>query len=105
MNPRGWKELLEERGVDHRIADLVSAVAEVRSLEPPTTETQQLLVALEPDGYAAGRVSGSALSLFFDPDRARKPAERHGFSISQRSAATWIVRIPAEDLGSPHRRN
>ena len=72
MNPQGWKELLEGRGVDHRIINLVSAMAEVRALEPPTTETKQLLVALEPDGYAAGRVGGSVLSLFFDPDRARK---------------------------------
>jgi hypothetical protein len=104
MNPQGWKELLEGRGVDHRIIDLVSAMAEVRTVEPPTTETKQLLVALEPDGYAAGRVGGSVLSLFFDPDRARNIAERHSFSVGQRSAATWIVRIPAEDLSIQPRR-
>ena len=42
-------------------------MTEVRTLEPPTTETKQLLVALEPDGYAAGRVGVSVLSLFFCP--------------------------------------
>lgn len=104
MNPQQWKELLEGRGVDHRIIDLVSVMADVRTLEPPTTETEQVLVALEPDGYAAGRVGVSVLSLFFDPDRARIIAERHSFSVSRRSAATWIVRVTAEDLSVQPRR-
>jgi hypothetical protein len=67
-------------------------------------ETKQLLIALEPDGYAAGRVGGSVLSLLFDPDRARRIAESYGFSVGQRSAATWIVRIPADDLDDHSRR-
>ena len=104
MNPAGWKELLERRGVDHRIVDLVIHVAEHRTVEPPTTETKQLLVAVEPDGYAAGRVGGSVLSLFFAPERARRIAERHNFAVGPRSEATWIVRIPAGELDSPDRR-
>lgn len=104
MDPQGWRELLEARKVDPRIVEVVTAMAESRRLEPPTLETKQLLIALEPDGYAAGRVGGSVLSLFFDPNRARQLAERHGFSVGRRSVATWIVRIPAEDLDNePHR--
>ena len=104
MDPRAWRALLDERGVDQRIIELVSEMAERRTLEPPTTETKQLLVSLEPDGYAAGRVGGSVLALFFDPDRARRIATQHGFSVGQRSAATWIVRVPAEDLDGETRR-
>ena len=105
MKAQVWKEMLEGRGVDGRVTELVCAMAEGRVLEPPTTETKQLLIALEEDGYAAGRVDRSVLSLFFDPDRARKITERHGFAVGQRSAATWIVRIPAEDLGAPAQRD
>jgi hypothetical protein len=104
MEPRAWREVLKNRRVDHRIVDVVSEIAESTGLEPPTTETKQLLIALEPDGYAAGRVDGSVLSLFFDPDRARRIAESHGFSVGRRSAATWIVRIPADDLDDQSRR-
>lgn len=93
-----------ERGVDDRIVALVTEMAEQRVLEPPTMETKQLLIALEPDGYAAGRVGGSVLSLFFDPDRARRISEKNGLSVGQRSAATWIVRIPADDLDDHSRR-
>lgn len=101
MMSQEWKKLLESRGVEGCIIDLVCAIAEERTLEPPTTETRQLLIALEEDGYAAGRVGGSVLSLFFDPDRARTITERHGFAVGRRSAATWIVRIPAEKLSAP----
>jgi hypothetical protein len=104
VDPRAWKDLLTERGVDDRIVALVTEMAEQRVLEPPTMETRQLLIALEPDGYAAGRIGSSVLSLFFDPDRARRIAERHGFPVGQRSAATWIVRIPAHDLDENSRR-
>ena len=84
MDPRAWSELLQTRGVDKRIIELVVAAAGRRNLDPPTTGTKQLLIALEPDGYAAGRVSGSVLSLFFDPERARMIAESHAFSVGQR---------------------
>lgn len=104
MDSASWRDLLQGRGVDHRIVDLVGQLAERRTLEPPTTETKQLLVAVEPDGYAAGRVDRSVLSLFFDPERARKLAAHHGLLTGQRSSATWIVRIPAEDLANPPKR-
>ncbi len=78
VNPNTWRELLVGRGVDGRITDLVCELAAVRTIEPPTTETKQLLVALEQDGYAAGRLAGKVLSLFFDPDaRGRQRAARH----------------------------
>src|SRR4051812_19830450 len=96
--PQGWQELLQKRGVDHRISDLIVEAAGARGVEPPTTETKQLLLAVEQDGYAAGRVAASTLSLFFEPARARHIAERHGFAIGERSPATWIVRIAAEEL-------
>ena len=75
--------LLIERGVDGRIIALVTEMADQRVLKPPTTQTRQLLLALEPDGYAAGRIGGSVLSLFFDPDRARRIAEKYGFAVGQ----------------------
>lgn len=103
MKADAWKALLESRAVDHRIIDIVSAMAEVRAVEPPTTQTKQLLIAVEPDGYAAGRIDGSVLSLFFDYDRAHKIATKDGFAVGQRSNATWIVRIPATDLSAPER--
>ena len=104
MLPQGWQELLQERGVDHRIAELIAEAAEGRAVEPPTTETKQLLIAVEQDGYAAGRVAASTLSLFFEPPRARHIAERYGFAIGERSPATWIVRIAAEELDDHPRR-
>lgn len=105
MKNHEWKGMLEGRGVDARIIELVCEMAEGRGVEPPTTDTKQVLIALEEDGYAAGRVGTSVLSLFFDPDRARKISELHGFAVGQRSAATWIVRIRAEDLSAPAKRD
>ena len=105
MNPQDWRELLNGRGVDARIVDLVAHVAGRRSLEPPTVETKQLLVAVEPDGYAAGRIGTSVMSFFFDPDEAQRLSERHGLQVGQRSAATWIVRMPAQELAEPLRQN
>ena len=55
MDPEGWTALLTSRGVDPRIIDLVREVAGSRAVEPPTTDTKQLLLAVEPDGYAAGK--------------------------------------------------
>lgn len=103
MDAESWSELLRGRRVDPRIVDLVVQVARRRPIEPPTVETKQLLVAVEPDGYAAGRIGGSVMSFFFDPDQARRLAERHGLAVGQRSAGTWIVRMPAEDLSDPVR--
>jgi hypothetical protein len=105
MKPETWKGLLEGRGVDPRFTDLICQVAEVRTLEPPTTDTKQLLIALEEDGYAAGRVGASVLSLFLDPDRARQIGERHDLAVGQRSDATWIVRVPADTLAAPAQRD
>ncbi len=104
MRASDWVDLLNKRGVDQRLVDLVREIAEFRALEPPTMETKQLLLAVEPDGYAAGRVGTSVLSLFFDHDEARKIADRQGLSFGQRSAATGIVRISAEDADDPSRR-
>jgi hypothetical protein len=50
MKAQEWKRVLGERGVDGCIIELVCAMAEERGLEPPTTETKQLLIALEKDG-------------------------------------------------------
>ena len=103
MDAENWRDLLHGRKVDPRIVDLVVQVSKCRSVEPPTVDTKQLLVAVEQDGYAAGRVSGSAMSFFFDPDQARRLGERHGLAVGPRSAATWIVRMPADDLSDPAR--
>lgn len=105
MSPETLTELLDRRGVDARVVALVHEVASRRNVMPPTTDTKQLLLAAEPDGYAAGRVGTSTLSLFFDPDRARQISERHGLEIGQRSRATWIVRVPAAELSDPSRRS
>jgi hypothetical protein len=104
MSPAKWNELLEKRGVDRRIASLIELVARTRNLDPPTTDTSQLLVAIEPDGYAAGRKGASVLSLFFTADRARRIGEAHNFSVGPRSDVTWIVRIPAAELDDRDRR-
>jgi hypothetical protein len=105
MEPKQWEDLLQRRAVDRRIIDLVVHVARRRVVAPPTTETKQLLIAVEPDGYAAGRVGVSVLSLFFDPARARRIGEGHGFTVGPRSEATWIVRISADDLAADSRRD
>jgi hypothetical protein len=47
--------------------------AEERAVEPPTTETKQLLLAVEQDGYAAGRVAASPAVVAVDvtwPEKA-----------------------------------
>jgi hypothetical protein len=103
MNEKDWTKLLRERKVDERIVALLGTTAENRALAPPTTDTEQLLIAVEPDGYAAGRVGGAVLSLFFDPDRAHRISEQFSLSVSQRSQATWIVRLPAAELDDPAR--
>jgi hypothetical protein len=94
-----------QRGVDDSIVALVHEVASRRNVMPPTTQTKQLLLACEPDGYAAARVGTSTLSLFFDPHRARQISERHGLEFGQRSEATWIVRVPGAQLSDPVRRD
>ena len=104
MRPEAWTQLLESRGVDQRIVSLIAEAAGVRHLEPPTTETRQLLVALQPDGYAAGRIDRSVLSLFFTSARTRALGERHGFSTGLRNQATGIVRISAADLATDEQR-
>jgi len=105
MDSQAWIELLTTRGVDERIIELITEVARTRALEPPTTETKQLLLATQLDGYAAGRVHASVLSLFFDPERAHRIGDIHGLSTGQRSQATWIVSIPAAQLDDPERRD
>lgn len=105
MTPEDWTELLESRAVDTRIVALVVAAATNRTIDPPTTDTKQLLIAHEVDGYAAGRIGKSVLSLFFDPDRARRIGERYELGVGSRSEATWIVRIPADQLDDISRRN
>lgn len=100
MDSRGWEQLLQERGVDVRIVGVMAEVAATRTVEPPTTETKQLLISVETDGYAAGRVAGSVLSLFFEPARAREIADRHGFAVGRRNA-TSVVRVPAADIDVP----
>ncbi|MCF6379666.1 hypothetical protein L2K70_18805 [Nocardioides KLBMP 9356] len=100
MDPARWTALLESRGVDARIIDLVRDVAASRAVEPPTTGTTQLLLAVEPDGYAAGRFAKSVLSLFLDPERARRIGEQHGLGTGTRNTDA-IVRVPAARLDDP----
>lgn len=86
--------------MDPRVSAVVAQVAGIRSVDPPTQETKQLLIAAEPDGYAAGRIGTSVLEVFLDPEDAARIAERHGLPSGPRSDATWIVRIKAADLDS-----
>jgi hypothetical protein len=60
VHPEGWKQLLQGRGVDGRIVDFIVEMAMRRAIGPPTTETKQLLIAVEQDGYAAGRVGAAS---------------------------------------------
>ena len=103
MGPDGWTTLLESRGVDARIIELVVEVARSRAVEPPTTETKQLLLALEPDGYAAGKFGKTVLALFLDQDRARRVNEQYGFSTGTRNTDA-VVRVPAGRLDDAHTR-
>lgn len=97
MGPEEWTTLLETRGVDARIIDLLREVSGTRAVEPPTTDTKQLLLAVEPDGYAAGKLAKTTLALFLEPDRARRVSEQHNLATGVRNSDA-VVRVPAARL-------
>ena len=56
MTPHDLADLLASRGVDERLRSLLVQIARSRNVDPATTETNQLLLSVEPDGTAAVNV-------------------------------------------------
>lgn len=54
-------------------------------------------MAVERDGYAAGKLMKTTLSLFLAPARARRVAEQHDLDTGTRNTDA-IVRLPARRL-------
>jgi hypothetical protein len=89
--------LLNERGTDPRIADLLVDLARSRGLER-CSEGDQLAFSAATDAYAAVYVTGGSLSIALDPDDARRARERLGFGVEERNPSTHYVKLSADAL-------
>jgi hypothetical protein len=88
----------DARGIDARIAAVMTKFADTHTVVPCITEVDNFRLSVAPNAYAAVYPSPAWIDVALSPAEAKAASSRHGLEVTKANDTTAYLRVPASYL-------